>query len=278
MRCRALPPVCLPDTQAAAADVRFSPTGSGKAREYSASAGFRPKHDAQGMRGVKIRVNPYHQRMNSPSTPENQTPAAPQEREVVPQWVPALHLDASHKQAIEEHLLRLGPDDRYLRFGYAASDEQIARYVAHIGFGSDAVFGVLNRRLELVAMAHLAHAATGPGLEAEFGVSVSAHLRGKGFGTRLFQHAVLMARNQGVQWLRIHALSENRAMLHIAMRAGATVERCGPEAEALLRLPSADVASRWEAWLESSAAQIDYSVKQQAQRLEKVRSAIVGHK
>ena len=127
-------------------------------------------------------------------------------------------------------------------------------------------------------MAHLAHAATGPGPEAEFGVSVSAHLRGKGFGKRLFQHAALMARNQGVEWLRVHALSENRAMLHIAQQAGAVVERCGPEAEALLRLPSADVASRWEGWLESSAAQIDYSVKQQAQRLEKVRSALGAHK
>lgn len=216
--------------------------------------------------------------MSSPSTPVDPSPAVAVETEVVPQWVPALHLDAMHQPAIESHLLRLSPDDRYLRFGYAASDEQISRYVAQIAFGRDAVFGVLNRRLEVVAMAHLAHPATGPGQEAEFGVSVSAHLRGQGFGKRLFQHAVLMARNQGVEWLRIHALSENRAMLHMAQQAGAVVERSGPEAEALLRLPSADVASRWEAWLESSAAQIDYSVKQQAQRLEKVRSALGGHK
>ena len=43
------------------------------------------------------------------------------------------------------------PDDRYLRFGYPASDEQIDRYVETIDFAHDEVFGVFNRRLELVA-------------------------------------------------------------------------------------------------------------------------------
>jgi RimJ/RimL family protein N-acetyltransferase len=199
-------------------------------------------------------------------------------QDIPPLWVPVLSLTEGHLQAIVAHLTGLHPDDRYLRFGHVASDEHVQRYAQGIRFDRDDVFGVLNRRLDLIAFAHLAHAADEAPSEAEFGVSVSAHLRGMGMGKRLFQHAILLARNRGVQCLRIHALVENKPMLHIAELAGAQVERCGSDAEARLRLPSPDTVSRLEAWIESNAAQLDYSVKQQAQRLERVRSALTGSK
>ena len=195
-----------------------------------------------------------------------------------PLWVPVLNLGDGHREGIVAHLMRLEPHDRYLRFGYAATDEHIQRYAASIRFDRDDVFGVLNRRLDVVAFAHLAHDADMAPTEAEFGVSVSAHLRGMGLGKRLFQHAILLARNRGVDRLRIHAMTENKPMLHIAELAGAKVERFGADAEAALRLPSPDTASRLEAWLESNAAQLDYAVKQHAQRLERVRSALAGSK
>jgi GNAT superfamily N-acetyltransferase len=203
-------------------------------------------------------------------------PHSPQD--IPPLWVPVLSLNEGHRPAIEAHLLKLNADDRYLRFGHVASDEQVQRYAQGIRFDRDDVFGVLNRRLEMIAFAHLAHAEDGASPEAEFGVSVSSHLRGMGMGKRLFQHAILLARNRGVELLRIHALVENKPMLHIAELAGAQVERSGTDAEARLRLPSADTVSRLEAWIESNAAQLDYSVKQQAQRLERVRTALGGSK
>ena len=55
------------------------------------------------------------------------------------------------------HLLALEPADRYLRFGYAASDDQIRRYAEQLNFERDDIFGIYNRRLELIAMAHLAY-------------------------------------------------------------------------------------------------------------------------
>ncbi len=195
----------------------------------------------------------------------------------MPRWVPALRLPAERRPQMLAHLLALDPQDRYLRFGYAASDEQIERYVQGIDLERDDLFGVFNRRLELVALVHLAYETGESPNEAEFGISVSAHLRGKGFGKRLFEHAMLLARNKGVSLLRIHALAENKPMLHIARACGATVERHGADAEALLRLPEADTVSRLEEWLESHAAEIDFTVKQQVQRIEKVRSALAGH-
>ena len=143
------------------------------------------------------------------------------------------------------HLLRiceaLPEQDRYLRFGYQATDEQIDRYVESIDFERDEVFGVFNRRLELIATAHLAfdvrRRVTDGRSTAEFGVSVLPTARGRGFGARLFDHAMLRARNRGVDTLVIHALSENAAMLAIARKAGAKVERDGSEAQACLKLP-----------------------------------------
>ena len=71
-------------------------------------------------------------------------------------WVPIRSLSARHRPRIVAHLLALPDSDRYLRFGYAASDAQVARYADLIDFSHDEVFGIFNRRLELLAMAHLA--------------------------------------------------------------------------------------------------------------------------
>lgn len=181
--------------------------------------------------------------------------------------MPVKRLSPRWRPAIEAHLLALSAPDRYLRFGIAATDEVIRAYVDGLRFERDDIVGVFNRRLELVALAHLAieGAADADGI-AEYGISVSAHLRGRGYGKRLFAHAVLMARNRGVALLKIHALSENAAMLHIARQAGSTVERHGSDAEATLRLPPPSAGSRWEVWLEDWAGDLDFRFKQRARQ------------
>ena len=193
-------------------------------------------------------------------------------------WVPIRSLAARHRARIAAHLMALDERDRYLRFGYPAADEQIARYVDALDFERDELFGVFNRRLELIAMAHLANSpAPGPDnprAMAEFGVSVLARARGRGYGGRLFEHAVLHARNRGVQTLFIHALSENTAMLKIARKAGALVERDGPETEAWLKLPPDNLASRVGELVEQQAAEFDYRLKVQAMRVNDILEAI----
>lgn len=179
--------------------------------------------------------------------------------------VPIRSLGPGHRDRIGAHLLALDADDRYLRFGYSATDEQVQRYVDSLDFDRDDIFGIYNRKLELIAMAHLAFLkATEASRCAEFGVSVLAHARGRGYGARLFERAVIHARNEGVDLLFIHALSENTAMLKIARNAGATLERAGSETEAFLRLPPATLDSRMSEMVEEQLAQTDYRLKQQA--------------
>ncbi len=184
-------------------------------------------------------------------------------------WVPIRSLSERHRPRILAHLLAMPEGDRYLRFGYAASDAQLAHYTDLIDFAHDEVFGIFNRRLSLLAMAHLAlMPARGDGLprEAEFGVSVLPQARGRGYGTRLFEHAVLHARNRQVDTLVIHALSENASMLKIVRGAGAIVERDGGESLARLRLPADDLLSHVDELVESKAADLNYRIKVHARR------------
>lgn len=185
--------------------------------------------------------------------------------------VPIREIGARYRDQVAQHLLALGERDRYLRFGYAANDRQILNYVDKLDFERDQVFGIFNRKLELIAMAHLAYpqdfATAG---FAEFGVSVAPHTRGRGYGSRLFDRAAIHAVNDGVKTLYIHALSENTAMLKIARKAGAVVERSGSESEAHLQLPEATFKSRVSELLAGQVGQVDYWLKSEGRHLREL--------
>lgn len=179
---------------------------------------------------------------------------------------PIRQLNRQHAPRIRKHLMSLDQADRYLRFGYVASDAHIERYVADIPFEQDCVLGVYNWRLQLIGMAHVAYSVDRDlAACAEFGVSVSPASRGRGLGHRLFARAVTHARNEGVQLMFIHALSENTAMLKIARDAGATIEQEGGETDAYLRLPPATFDTRLSEMVEEQLALTDYRLKRQAQ-------------
>jgi GNAT superfamily N-acetyltransferase len=181
--------------------------------------------------------------------------------------VPIRSLGENHRDRIAAHLVSLSPEDRYLRFGYSAQNAQIETYATQLDFERDEIFGIYNRRLQLIAVAHLAmplgaeHARC-----AEFGVSVLASARGRGLGGRLFERAALSASNAGVELMFIHALSENAAMLSIARKAGARVERDGSESEAYLKLPSATFDTHIAEIIGEQVAQFDYQIKVQAKQ------------
>jgi len=162
-----------------------------------------------------------------------------------PSLVPIRSLSPRHRDRIIKHLLKLDARDRYLRFGYAANDEQVRRYVEQLDFERDDIFGIFNRRLELISMAHLAFAGH-PEHEkcAEFGVSVLKSARGKGLGARLFARAVLHARSKNVSMMFIHALSEN--------------------SEAYLELPPADFETHVSELVTEHLGEMDYQLKKQA--------------
>ena len=181
--------------------------------------------------------------------------------------IPIVALGKEHGPEILHHLLALCEHDRYLRFGYTATDDHIQRYVARLNFERDEIYGIFNSELQIIAMAHLALMKdTGREFSSEFGVSVSAHARGRGYGARLFERAVIHARNEKVYQMYIHALSENAPMIRIARKGGAKIERDGSETEAFLGLPKRDLDSRVSEFVADQYAKTNYSIKEDAKR------------
>jgi GNAT superfamily N-acetyltransferase len=188
-------------------------------------------------------------------------------------WVPIRSLARRHRWKLVQHLVALSGPDRYLRFGHHAGDAQIERYGLTLDFDRDAVLGVFNRRLELVATAHVAFDTQVEGLlladTAEFGVSVLERYRGRGLGGRLFQRACLHARNRQMQYLLIHALAENAPMLRMAVRHGAWQEESEyGSITSRLHLPTDNWLSHAEQALESRLGELDFKLKHQAKQFQ----------
>jgi len=153
-----------------------------------------------------------------------------------------VRLEPSDRGALLAHFLALGIEDRRLRFGFIARDTSIERYVKDIDFDRDAVFGVqssLGTGRQFDGITHLALGRK----DAEIGVSVLEHARGKGIGSALVSRAAVHARNRGIEVLFMQCLTENGAMKRIARAIGMKVVTVGNDSEASLSLPAANVFS-----------------------------------
>jgi GNAT superfamily N-acetyltransferase len=161
------------------------------------------------------------------------------------------------RAALERHFLALDSGDRRLRFGAPLGDFAARAYVMRIDFDTDACFGVFDDALHLVGAAHLCRADE----HAELGISVLEGHRGRGVGGALLARAHLHARNWRVRRLFMHCLTENRAMMHLALRQGMLVAAAAGEADAWLQLPPPDASSLFGAVFEQRAALFDYALK-----------------
>ena len=121
---------------------------------------------------------------------------------------------AGHPRLLE-HLQRLDPEDRRLRFCGHVSDAGLVRHCDGVGTavreGRCAVLGyfvagVLRGAGELRLCEE----------EAEMALSVEARYQGLGAGRRLTRHLLLLARRQRVRRVYMYCLAENARMRAIA--------------------------------------------------------------
>ena len=184
------------------------------------------------------------------------------------QTVPVRELHAGYREEILNHLLQLNDEDRRLRFGTHTPDEVIHHYVENLDFNKDAIFGVFDLDLKLLGMAHLAYLPEhkGQARAAEFGVSVLPEGRSQGLGTALLQRSSVHSRNTRIETLYVHCLANNKAMMHLAQKAGMTVEYAYGDADACLKLPPASPATIVEEAANEQWADMDYALKQNLKR------------
>jgi RimJ/RimL family protein N-acetyltransferase len=155
------------------------------------------------------------------------------------------------RAALASHFLRLGPEDRRLRFGSGIGDAGIRAYVARIDFHSDCLFAMQDDDLRVVAVVHVAMT----GDAAELGLSVLPRWRGRGHGHALLRRAITWLRNRGIHEVFVHCLAENAAITHLAQKSGMRVVYSGGEREARLELAPATPQSLFAEWNEEGLGQ-----------------------
>jgi RimJ/RimL family protein N-acetyltransferase len=97
---------------------------------------------------------------------------------------------------------------------------------------------------------------------AEFSVSVLPEGRSQSFGTALLQRSAVHSRNTHIETLYVHCLTSNKAMMHLAQKAGMFVEYAPSDADAYLKLPPASPATIVEEAATEQWADMDYALKQ----------------
>jgi GNAT superfamily N-acetyltransferase len=148
--------------------------------------------------------------------------------------------------ALRDLLLRLGRDDRALRFGAAVGDAGIEAHCRRLGQAGPGVqvIGAFEDR-RLIAAAELWFSAGPPPRSCEVAIAVDAPWRGKGIGGVLLGRAVLAARNRWVDRLHLSCLLENRRMQRLARRFTHELRVRERSAEAEIRLPYPSWPSLW---------------------------------
>lgn len=140
-----------------------------------------------------------------------------------------LRLPAERRAAVLRHLLALDDDDRYLRFGYTASDAVVTRHVAGLDFTRDIMLAIGDpERGFLIGVAHVALMAP----HAEFGLSVLPQWRCRGYGRWLFIEAMRAATAAGMR--SVDCITGNASVLKMARENGFVVRLSQGEPRATL--------------------------------------------
>ena len=137
-----------------------------------------------------------------------------------------------HYTAICDHIISLNRDDRYLRFGYPATDERIHAYVDSTQNSEKSIWFCVEVDGCLVGTLHVAFGTA----SAEFGLTVSSSARNMGIGKLMFANAYILILERGIKQIHLYCLSQNKAIQKIARSFGLQVITCGSDAEATVTI------------------------------------------
>ena len=119
--------------------------------------------------------------------------------------------------AFRDHLLRLDPDSRRMRFAHTVSAAFVEDYAGRMNDMGSIVFAY-TEGAEVRAAAELRKLGDRWGTEAEAAFSVEKDFQDHGLGTELMGRVIRSARNRGIHRLYMSCLVENSNMQAIARK------------------------------------------------------------
>jgi GNAT superfamily N-acetyltransferase len=145
-------------------------------------------------------------------------------------------LSAIERGKMRDHLLRLDPEDRLLRFGGYVSDAYIDGYCDGLDWDRAVLIGYLVDG-EVRGVGELRPMAEGWSMAAEAALSVERPYQNRGVGTELLRRLMVIGRNRSIRSLHMLCLLENGKVLRIARKLGAKLTFDHGEVEGRLALP-----------------------------------------
>jgi GNAT superfamily N-acetyltransferase len=167
-------------------------------------------------------------------------------------------LGRSDHDRLLRHFLRLGAEDRQLRFGGYVTDASVRAYCARLDPHRCVVLGCFVAG-ELRGVGELKPIGGSWPRAAELAVSVEEPFRGRGGGTELCRRLAIRARHRFVAELFMLCLLDNRRVQRIARKLGGALTFHPGEVEAQIAPPWPDPLSGLEEWLDEAGALLDGS-------------------
>lgn len=140
------------------------------------------------------------------------------------------------KNILRDHLLRLEPEGRRMRFHAPVKDGAIERFVERLNWYRSINVGYFEDGA-IRGSAQIVWGSDPVRDGAEFAIAVEPDWRGQGVGTALMDRCLVLARNRGLERLTMSCLVENEAMRTLAKHFEARLAFEDSAIEGRLRLP-----------------------------------------
>lgn len=151
----------------------------------------------------------------------------------------------AERELILAHLLRLDPLSRFMRFGGVVSDGALARHATRVVSGDASAVGYfIDGELRALAELHPLGRRAGKPAAAEAAFSVERPWQGRGIGSALMRHLVLLAQNRGIEELQVVFLPNNGPMRNLAVHHAADLQLDDEEMVGRMRAPRATFFSQ----------------------------------
>jgi GNAT superfamily N-acetyltransferase len=134
-----------------------------------------------------------------------------------------------------DHLKMLNDNDRYTRFGYHATAENIDKLILDILYRPDNhhIFTYYTDD-HIVGFGHLAKTNQ----DWELAVSVAEEYQGSGIANALMSHMIDWGKTHGIEVVYMHCIVDNRKIQHLAHKHGLrAVDRNNADITARVELP-----------------------------------------
>jgi len=149
------------------------------------------------------------------------------------------HSRIEHLAEYAKHLKNLSDEDRYTRFGYAASAQAIDQMILNIVYNQEDhhIFTYYTNG-QIAGFGHLAREDS----DWELAVSVEKEFQGRGIANELMSYMISWGKTHGVEIVYMHCITENQKIQHLARKHGLkTWDRSGHELTARVQLPEPTV-------------------------------------